>query len=350
MIRSICRPAQAVSTALAILVSAATFPPEDASAQAGAADSAVVLVYQRFGENNKSENSVKLAEFDAHLKELTSGKYRVMALPDILAAIRKGEKLDNRTVAITIDDSFRSVYDNAWPRLKKAGLPFTLFVSTDPADLGRKGYMSWSEIRELRDAGVTIGSLTAGFTPVSEVTIEEFRADMQRAMASFDRELGARPTLFSWPRGEMSGEAARMLSGLGFEAAFGYHSGPIHPMAEMMMMPRFAMVGDYAKQKNFMMRIDTLALPMTSVEPAEAMIEGQAPDKLSFTIDPAAGRIRNFHCFHSETGELAIREVGDRRYEAALEPGKSKGIWRINCTMPTGGKRYRWWGMQYFTR
>ncbi|MDH5410319.1 MAG: polysaccharide deacetylase family protein [Alphaproteobacteria bacterium] len=339
----------ATATILAGFLAASALSPKEALAQTGAAESAVVLVYQRFGEDDRPANSVKLSEFEAHITELTSGKYNVMALPDILAAIDKGEKLANRTVAITIDDTFRSVYEKAWPRLKKAGLPFTLFVATDQADLRRPAYMTWDEIRELRDGGVTIAAHTAAFLPVSEATVEELRADAERSLESFQRELGARPTLFAWPRGEMSSAASEMLTQLGFKAAFGYHSGSVSSLADRMMMPRFPMVGTYAKKAEFIMRVNTLALPLTDVEPSTPMLSGAAPTTFTFKIDSAAGRIRGFNCFHSSQGQLDLKEVGERRYEAALNSPGPKGIWRINCTMPTGGKRFRWWGMQYYS-
>ena len=331
------------------MLTAIAFLPGAARAQAGAAETAVVLAYQRFGEDNNPSNSVKLSEFEAHIAELTNGKYNVAPLTEILAAIEKGEKLSNRTVAITIDDTFRSVYEEAWPRLKKAGLPFSLFVTTDPSDLGPPAYMTWGEIREFRDAGVTIGAHTASHTPVSATTMEEFRADIERSLVSFQRELGERPTIFSWPKGEMSTAAGESLGQLGFRAAFGHHSGSIDPLADMMMLPRFPMVGRYANEKEFKMRVNTLALPLTGVVPADPMVEGGAPTKFAFTIDPAAGRIRGFNCFHSRQGQLELKETGERRYEAALAASSRRGAWRINCTMPTGGNRFRWWGMQYYS-
>jgi peptidoglycan/xylan/chitin deacetylase (PgdA/CDA1 family) len=340
--------ARAAAAILVAVLTAIALLPGDARAQAGAAETAVVLVYKRFGEDNNPSNSVKLAELDAHIAELTNGKYNVMALPDILAAIEKGEKLANRTVAITIDDTFRSVYEKAWPRLKKAGLPFTLFVTTDPSDLGPPGYMTWDEIRELRDAGVTIGAHTASHMVVSQGTPDELRVDIERSLASFQRELGERPTVFSWPNGEMSTAAGEMLSQLGFRAAFGYHSGVVSSLADNMQLPRFSMVGSYATKKEFVMRVNTLALPLTDVTPADPMVNGGTPPKFAFTIDPAAGRIRGFHCFHSSQGQLELKEIGERRYEAALNGSHPTGSWRINCTMPTGGKRFRWWGMQYY--
>ena len=44
-----------------------------------------------------------------------------------------------------------------------------------------------------------------------------------------------------------------------------------------------------------------------------------------------------------------MKEIAERRYEAKLAGPAPKGAWRINCTMPTGGKRYRWFGMQYYS-
>ncbi len=338
---------RALATIIAGILAAIAFLPGQAHAQTGAAESAVVLVYQRFGEDGNPDNSVKLAEFDAHIAELTNGRYNVVALPEILAAIERGERLSNRTVAITIDDTFRSVYDQAWPRLKKAGLPFTLFVTTDPPDLGAPAYMTWDEIRELRDAGVTIGAHTASHMLASETNTEELRADIKRSFESFQQELGERPTIFSWPKGEMSTGGGEMLAQLGFRAAFGYHSGPMTSLTDSMQMPRFPMVGSYARASEFKMRVNTLALLLTNVEPADPLLTGPGPGKFAFTIDPAVGRIRGFYCFHSSLGQLDLRETGERSYEAALDVSSLSGSWRINCTMPTGGKRFRWWGMQY---
>lgn len=337
----------ATAAILVATLTAIAFSPGDARAQAGAAETAVVLVYQRFGEDDNPSNSVTLAEFDAHIAELTNGKYNVMALPDILAAVEKGERLANRTVAITIDESFRSAYEEAWPRLKKAGLPFTLFVPTDPPDRGQPAYLTWDEIRELRDAGVTIGAHTASHMAVSQSTTEELRADIERSLVSFQRELGERPAIFSWPKGEMSTTAGEMLAQLGFKAAFGYHSGAISSLADSMQFPRFPMAGRYAEQKEFKMRVNTLALPLTNITPADPTVNRDTLTRFAFTIDPAAGRIRGFNCFHSSKGQLDLNKTGERSYEAALDGTSLSGTWRINCTMPTGGKRFRWWGMQY---
>ena len=60
----------------------------------------------------------------AHLDYLLS-RYRVVSLDDLLKAIP-----DEPTVAITFDDGFRSVHDNAWPILRERKIPATCYLTT----------------------------------------------------------------------------------------------------------------------------------------------------------------------------------------------------------------------------
>lgn len=320
-----------------------------AHAQAGAGESAVLLAYQRFGQGKSASSRVRVEQFEGNITELTGDRYTVMSLPEILETLQTDSKLPNRTVGITIDGAFRSVYDEAWPRLRAAGLPFTLFVTTDPVDQRLRGYMSWDEIREMRDAGVTLGVHTASYLRMSRVGPAAIRADLEKAIARFEAELGMRPTLFSYPNGEMSLAAGRALSEAGISYAFGYHSGAINTLSDPMHMPRFTIVENYADEKPFRLRINTLAMPVTDLTPADPLVTRDGASTFGFTVHPAVGRLRGINCFHSSFGQLDLREVSDRRFEVEFDRPAPAGSWRINCTMPTGGKRFRWFGAQYFT-
>ena len=61
---------------------------------------------------------------------------------------------------ITIDDGFKSFYNEAWPYLKKNKIPFILFVSTEP--VGKNGYMNWDEIKEIDESD--FGIISTSFT------------------------------------------------------------------------------------------------------------------------------------------------------------------------------------------
>ena len=76
-----------VVVAAAAMALAAAVPAGPVLAQAGAGESAVLLAYQRFGQGTNPANRVRIDQFDAHVKELTNGRYAVMPVPDILEAI-----------------------------------------------------------------------------------------------------------------------------------------------------------------------------------------------------------------------------------------------------------------------
>ena len=121
---------------LAVASYAVVFPVSAHAAVSADQSAATIIMYHRFGERDYPSTNVRIEQFEAHIRELQSGPYTVLPLEQIIEAYRVGHELPSHTVAITIDDAYRSVYTEAWPRLRDAKLPFTLFVATDPVDQG----------------------------------------------------------------------------------------------------------------------------------------------------------------------------------------------------------------------
>ena len=156
------------------------------TAPAAAKTRAVVIMYHRFGESRYPSTNVTLEQFEAHLRELSSGGYRVMALADIVDALLGAKTLPDRAVGLSIDDAFLSVYTEAWPRLKKAGFPFTLFVATGAVDHKQSGYMNWHQIREMVRAGVAIGSQTETHLHMPDADDTRNRGELERSNKRFE--------------------------------------------------------------------------------------------------------------------------------------------------------------------
>jgi peptidoglycan/xylan/chitin deacetylase (PgdA/CDA1 family) len=178
---------------------------------AQAADSAVILMYHRFGETNFPSTNIRLEQFEAHLKELESGPYTVLPVPEIVDAVREGRPLPDRTIGITMDDGYLSIYTEAFQRLQDAGFPFTVFISTNPVDRKFGGFMNWNQIREMRDAGVTIGAHTSTHLHMAASTVRRNREDLTESSTRLKEELGAIPALFAYPFGEASSEIQNLV-------------------------------------------------------------------------------------------------------------------------------------------
>ena len=102
-----------------------------------------VIMYHRFGEDNYPSTNIKLEQFEEHINELLKPKYHVIDINEAVNALKNIKLVQDRSVVITIDDAYSSVFKYAWPIFKKNKLPFTLFVSTDVIDNNTPGYMSW---------------------------------------------------------------------------------------------------------------------------------------------------------------------------------------------------------------
>ena len=314
-----------------------------------ASNSAVVIQYHRFGESAHPSTNIRIEQFEAHLSELRKPEYTVLPLPEIFARIKADQSLPNKTVAITIDDAFLSVHREAFPRLKKAGLPFTLFIPTQPVDRHINGYMSWNQIRELKQAGVTIGSQTHTHLHMVGSSIEKNKNELMTSNQRFKDELGFVPDIIAYPYGEYSlvvGKTARLA---GFKIGFGQHSGVIHPAANMMYLPRFSMNENYGSLSRFRLAVNALPLPIVDLSPRDPLLSStNNPPSLGFTVKGiAATRLKKLACYTPTEGKVKIETLG-ARVEVRFQTAFSIGRTRVNCTMRTRSGRWRWFGVQYY--
>jgi|TARA_Y100000590_G_scaffold461678_1_gene623825 peptidoglycan/xylan/chitin deacetylase (PgdA/CDA1 family) len=313
---------------------------------ANADRSAVIIMYHRFGENTLPSTNISISQFEKHLKELETGNYTVLPIPKILLAINTQKSLPKRTVGITIDDAYLSVYTRAWPRLKKAGFPFTLFVATEAIDRNYKNYMTWDQIRELKKHGVTIGSQTASHLHMPANNSKRNRQDIDLSNKRFYEELEIRPTLFAYPFGEASNRIKKIVENSGFTHAFGQHSGAVNFSSDRYYMPRFALNESFGGIKRFKLIANAIGIPYQDLSPSNPSLT-QNPPLFGFTLENKAGSMKGLTCYSGGHGKLSMQRLGPRvevRFNSEFNPGRA----RINCTAPGPENRWHWLGMLYY--
>lgn len=321
-----------------------------AVAQTAGPASAVVVMYHRFGEDSLPSTNIRLDQFERHLEILSSGDYNVVPLSEVVAAFTNGTPLPDRSVAITIDDAYASVYHQAWPRLREAGLPFTVFVNTDSIGAGTNA-MTWDQVRELAQAGVEIGAHSAGHGHMAFMDRGAIEDDFARMTARFNAELGFVPTIYAYPFGEYSPDLVDMVEAAGYQAAFGQHSGVAHAGADRYTLPRFALNERYGEPDRFDLIVNALPLPAVDIVPDGMLIAENLGDSnpplVGFTIDSAVGSLDQLNCFASNGADVAVERLGSGRVEVRLATPLPPGRSRINCTLPGPDGRWRWLGIPF---
>ncbi len=310
---------------------------------------ASVIMYHRFGDSRYPSTNIKKEQFLKHVNELLKPKYNVISIEKALLAINNLEPIKDRSVVLTIDDAYSSVYKYAWPILKKYNLPFTLFISTDVLDNRTPGYMSWEEIRILRDHGVTIGSQTKSHPHMYKLSKEKIIKELSISNARFIDEIGSAPKIFAYPYGEYNLEVIEQVKSHGFMAAFGQHSGIAHKSLGMYELPRFAMNEKYGDMDRFLLAVNALPLPISDLTPKNPVISINPPS-YGFTLSNKIEPKNAVKCFANNGLKANTKRVGKNRIEIRLNGSFSKGRGRINCTMSGNDSRWRWLGRQFIIK
>lgn len=320
---------------------------------------AVAFMYHRFGEDRYPSTSVNLEQFDAHLDHLEEAGYQVWPLARITEHLANGRTVPDRTVAITIDDAYRSVYDEAYPRLRERGMPYTVFVAADAVDEGQSSIMSWDQMREMQRNGATFANHSASHDYLVRMNDDEseadyrkrIRADLERGQKRLEDELGKDniPPVFAYPYGEYNAIVAGIVQDMGY-TAFGQHSGAIGAHNDRRALPRFAMAVAYAEIDDFRQKAAAKAMPVTRISPWNPVVDSANPPVMQIELAEGAARLNQLACFVSRQGrvepywENQDRQVFSVTPPEALPTGRS----RYNCTAPSDeAGRFYWFSQQW---
>lgn len=308
------------------------------------ASEAVFLMYHRFGEAAYPATSVTLDQFEDHIEYLKDNNFNIMPVPEIVSALKNNTSLPEKTIGITIDDAFKSVYNEAWPILRRSNVPFTLFVS--PATIGGSQYMSWADLQKLaKDKNVTIGNHTEHHTYMTDKTSDQNKQAVAATQQQLRDFIGVTPTLFSYPYGEYGIEEKQQIRKTGLKAAFGQQSGAASSMSDMYALPRFAMNENYADMDRFKLVVNTRALPVSEVTPENTRIT-KNPPSFGFTVDSDVAGLDTITCYASEDIKTTTEVLGNRVEIRLKDPFVSRRG-RINCTLRHADGNWYWFGEQF---
>lgn len=322
-----------------------------ATATAAAANHAVAFMYHRFGEDRYPSTSIRLEQFDAQLDYLAQNGFQIWPLERVVEHILRDEPLPDRTVAITVDDAYLSVYEHAWPRLRARGWPFTVFVNTDPVDRKLGGFMSWKQMRAMQQDGVRFANHTASHDSMAErrpgeddaAWEQRVRADIERAQQRLREELGdsveQEPRLFAYPYGEYDTRAAALVQAMGY-IGFGQHSGAIGPLSDRRALPRYPMAENFAALEPFARKAASLPLPVILAEPWEPHTGADNPPRLTLTLQQP---LRGVACYNAAGQSLPLNWLDNTRLQVQAQERLRPGRSRYNCTAPAAGGRWYWY-------
>jgi len=135
-------------------------------------------------------------------------------------------------VAVTFDDGYHSILENALPILREKKIPVTLFVPTN--SLGtRPGWitnerhrdaaerlLTSDELRFVQQTGGLIGSHSVSHRPLTELSRTEALAELTESRQALEKILGRNVDSFALPYGAANADVLRLAAEAGYQRVF----------------------------------------------------------------------------------------------------------------------------------
>ena len=303
------------------------------------------LMYHRFNENKYPSTNIKMEIFKDQMSIIRDLGYEYYKPKFFEEEFDKPK--EKKKILITIDDGFKSFYNEAWPYLKKNKIPFILFVSTEP--VGKHGYMTWDEIKEIDNSEIgTIGHHSHTHEYLIDMSEKDFVHDIETATKIFEKKLGYVPSIFSYPFGEYSLYMKNYIS-KNFNVAFGQHSGIIDINKDKFELPRFPINEKYGELKRFKSLINYNPLEYKSLKPEEKKLNDKNnPPKLIVEFFDEQKNIKNISCYSNDGGNWKKPNLEFNQNQLIIN-FQEKFIprrGRVNCSLNDNGN-WRWFGTQF---
>jgi peptidoglycan/xylan/chitin deacetylase (PgdA/CDA1 family) len=153
---------------------------------------------------------VKLKDFESQMQWLKTQSWRAMSVSGAISSP------DQHAVVLTFDDGCETDLLTAAPILKNAGFDATFYITV--GFLGRSGYMSRSQVRELSDLSFEIGSHSMTHPYLSDLPDEELQDELVRSRNELQEMTGRAVEHFSCPGGRWSQRVAKFAQRAGYRS------------------------------------------------------------------------------------------------------------------------------------
>ena len=174
---------------------------------------------------------------------------------------------------------------------------------------------------------------------------------MKKAIKIFNEKLGRNSKFFSYPFGEYSLEFKKIIKDLGFEYAFGQHSGVIDETKDLWELPRFPINEKYGELNRFKILMKTLPFKYEKITPEDKyLLQSKNPPNVKIFFKENINKLEQITCFSNEgnkwrNSKISFIEKNTLEIKISEKFVGERG--RINCSLRESDGYWRWLGIQF---
>lgn len=210
-----------------------------------------ILCYHNLNPTVPGSMNMTPQKFEAQLKLLKENGFTVIPLKEAVEYLQGSRaSLPDKSVVITADDGWQSVYTYMLPLVKKYNIPVTLFIYPQTISLGKHA-MTWDELKELQATGLFDIQGHTYWHPnfkqekkkLSFSAYEKFvKEQLVDSKKILEDKLNIKITLLAWPFGIYDHYLEQEAAKAGYVMAFSIDGRSANRSDRSMAQPRFLII------------------------------------------------------------------------------------------------------------
>ncbi len=201
-----------------------------------------MFVYHRFGDSRYPSTNTTKKELIKEFEYFKTNGFKVIPLSRLVNALKNREKIPDNWIVLTIDDSFKSFYENGLGIFKKYNYPFSLFVYVEASLKKYHDYLSFKQLKEISRYG-TLEFHSYGHPHLTKLNDKMIKEDFKKGLKIFEKKLQIKPKYYSYPYGEYTNRIKKIARSFGFDAIINQNMGAVDKNSDIYNLDRNALVG-----------------------------------------------------------------------------------------------------------
>jgi peptidoglycan/xylan/chitin deacetylase (PgdA/CDA1 family) len=162
-------------------------------------------------DDQSSNVSFSPQVFRRGMARLHEKGYRTINLPEAIYLLRQGRPFPERSLVITFDDGYQTVYEEAFPILQWYNMSATVFLTVGEGGttmaasllppLKGRSMLSWHNIRKMHQWGITFGAHTLTHPDLTRLPLDQTESEICDSKSIIEDALSAPVTCFAYPYG-----------------------------------------------------------------------------------------------------------------------------------------------------
>lgn len=176
------------------------------------------------------------ARFNRQMAYLKQQGFVFYTASELIEHFRERGAFPARAITLTFDDGWKDNYTNAFPVLRRLGIPATIFLvpscigqvsdKVQGEGEGARAHLSREEILEMSEHGIEFGSHSMNHKLLDRIPAQEVLFEVKEAKRQLEDLLQKPCQTFAYPAGFFSDVARKAVEDAGHIAAFSTHYGP----------------------------------------------------------------------------------------------------------------------------